>query len=285
LGRSGIEIRGMTGDDADFCLDLLRIVGWGNTRGDFERMMHYEPGGCFVAAVDGVDVGMVASIDYGAVGWVGNLIVRPGLRGRGVGALLMEEAIHHLRERGVESVCLDSVPLAIPLYRRLGFKEVQPSLRFTGEGQPLESEHAKRMRPSDLPEVAELDGRIFGASRDRVLKRVFEDFPETCFVARVGGTLTGFIMAKEGEGFHRIGPWICDPDRADVAEDLLRRLMDELAGEKLWAGVLGGNPASAEILGACGFSHVSTSLRMCLGRCESLGDVVGQFGLGGPDKG
>jgi GNAT superfamily N-acetyltransferase len=275
----------MTGDDADFCLGLLRIMGWGNTRGDVERMMHYEPGGCFVAAVDGVDVGMAASIGYGAVGWMGNLIVSPDQRGRGVGARLMEEAIRHLRESGVESVCLDSVPKAIPLYKRLGFRDVQPSLRFTGEGKPLESEHAERMKPSDLSDVVELDGRVFGAPRGRVLRRVFEDFPETCFVARAGGTLTGFIMAKEGEVFHRIGPWVCDPERADVAEDLLRRLMDEQAGERLWAGVLGGNPASAEILGACGFSHVSTSLRMCLGRCEPFGDVAGQFGLGGPDKG
>ena len=275
----------MTADDVDFCLGLLRIVGWGNTREDVERMMHYEPDGCFVAAVDGVDAGIVASIGYGAVGWVGNLIVSPDLRGRGVGALLMEEAIRHLRESGAESVCLDSVPMAIPLYRRLGFRDVQPSLRFTGEGRQLEYRHAERMRPSDLSDVTELDRSVFGAPRGRVLRRVFEDFPETCFVARVGSDLTGFIMAKEGEGFHRIGPWICDPKRTDVAEDLLRCLMDELAGERLWAGVLGGNPASVDILRALGFSHVSTSLRMCLGHCESFGEVTWQFGLGGPDKG
>jgi GNAT superfamily N-acetyltransferase len=275
----------MTADDVEFCLGLLRIVGWGNTREDVKRMVHYEPDGCFVAAVDGVDAGIVASIGYGAVGWVGNLIVSPDRRGRGVGALLMEEAIRHLRESGAESICLDSVPMAIPLYRRLSFRDVQPSLRFTGEGRQLEYRHAERMRPSDLSDVTELDRGVFGAQRGRVLRRVFEDFPETCLVARAGGDLKGFIMAKEGEGFHRIGPWICDPERTDVAEGLLRRLMDELAGERLWAGVLEGNPASAEILSACGFSHVSTSLRMCLGHCESFGEVAWQFGLGGPDKG
>ena len=49
FSRLGVEIREMRKDDVDFCLSLLRIVGWWNTREEVERMMHHEPNGCFVA--------------------------------------------------------------------------------------------------------------------------------------------------------------------------------------------------------------------------------------------
>jgi hypothetical protein len=91
FSRLGVEIREMRKDDVDFCLSLLRIVGWWNTSEEVERMMHYEPNGCFVAAMEGVDAGIAVSIIYGTISWVENLIVSPEHRGMGVGALLKGE--------------------------------------------------------------------------------------------------------------------------------------------------------------------------------------------------
>ncbi len=233
----GIDIREMTVGDLDFCLEMFRITGWGNTADDFRRMISYEPGGCFVARMGGEDVGMVGSICYGEVGYMGNLIVRPEHRGKGIGAALMNEAMDHLIDSGVKSSRLDAVPMAIPLYERLGFKGESLSLRFTGLASQKGSTGCERMDEMDLPEVSELDLRFFGAPRGRVLRRVHADFPGLCFVAREGSRLVGYIMAKEGEGRTRIGPWICEPGERGLAEKLLHRLMDEVAGSTLWAGV------------------------------------------------
>jgi GNAT superfamily N-acetyltransferase len=161
-----MDIREMTVGDLDFCLEMFGITGGGNTIDDVLRMIFYEPGGCFVASIGGEDVGMVGSIGYGEVGYLGNLIVLPGHRGRGIGAALMKEAIEHLLESGVRSIRLDSVPKAIPLYERLGFKEESLSLRFTGLATETGSTGCGRMRESDLPEVSDLDLRFFGAPRD-----------------------------------------------------------------------------------------------------------------------
>jgi len=117
------------------------------------------------------------------------------------------------------------------------------------------------------------------------LRRVYADFPGLCFVAREGSRLVGFIMAKEGEGQTRIGPWICEPNERGIAENLLHRLMDEVAGSTLWAGVPEGNRVSVEILERNGFISGPSSHRMCHGECGETGRVEGIFGVGGPDKG
>ncbi|MCW3990208.1 MAG: GNAT family N-acetyltransferase [Candidatus Bathyarchaeota archaeon] len=282
---SSVDIREMTAGDLDFCLEMFGITGWGNTADDVRRMISYEPGGCFAASLGGEDVGMVGSIRYGEVGYLGNLIVLPEHRGRGIGATLMKATMGHLLDSGVKSIRLDAVPKAISLYERLGFREESLSLRFTGRASEKGSTGCERMRDSDLPAVLNLDQEFFGAPRGRVLRRVYEDFPGLCFVARQGSRLVGFIMAKEGEGRSRIGPWICEPDEGGIAENLLHRLMDEVAGSMLWAGVPEGNRGSVEILERNGFISGASSHRMCHGEGGETGIIEGIFGVGGPDKG
>jgi len=73
----GLEFRVMTLDDMGVYLRLMEIAGWGNTADDLRRLLHYEPEGCFVVSLEGEDIGMVATTNYGQVGWIGNLVVLP----------------------------------------------------------------------------------------------------------------------------------------------------------------------------------------------------------------
>ena len=281
----GLEFRVMTLDDMGLYLRLMEIAGWGNTADDLRRLLHYESEGCFVASLDGEDVGMVASTDYGEVGWIGNLVVLPEWRSRGIGANLMKVAMSHLLDSGVRSIRLDSVAKSVPLYSRLGFRGEYPSLRFTGKGKHRRVLGIDRMEEPDLPRVIELDGQFSGLDRERMLRRVYGEYPSLCFVARDDGGIAGYIMAKPGEGIYRVGPWICMPERPDLADALLRRLMAEVAGEWIWVGVPSLNSASVEILGENGFERISTSTRMCYGECRPLGNRRGVFGIGAADKG
>ena len=278
-------IRRMVPEDEDFFLELIGLTGWGNTAADFRRMLHYEPGGCFLASREGVNVGMVNSTLYGSVGWIGNLVVHPGHRGGGIGAALMRKALEHLTDSGAASIRLDSVEKAIPLYERLGFRAEYASLRFSGLGTAFDVPDVEKMHASHLERVLDLDARCFGANRGRMLRRVFEDFPAYCFVACEEGGVRGYIMAKRGESNVRIGPWVCEPSRPELAGGLLRRMMDATSGERLWIGVPEGNRASVEILTEHGFSSLPSSLRMCYGECSVMGDPRGRFSIGAPDKG
>jgi len=281
----GLEFRVMTLDDMGVYLRLMEIAGWGNTADDLRRLLHYEPKGCFVASLEGEDVGMVATTNYGQVGWIGNLVVLPERRGRGIGADLMRAAMGHLLDSGVRSIRLDSVAKSVSLYGRLGFRVEYPSLRFMGKGRNHQGQGTDGMEETDLPAVIDLDRGYSGLDRERMLKRVYGDYPGLCFVARDDGRTAGFIMAKPGEGSCRVGPWICDPERPDLARALLRSLMSEVAGGWIWVGVPALNGASVEILGEDGFERISTSTRMCYGECWPLGDGRAVFGIGAADKG
>jgi ribosomal protein S18 acetylase RimI-like enzyme len=277
-------IRVMTIQDIDLALGLFGVAGWGNTRADVERILSYEPRGCFVAGVDGEDVGMVATTSYGHAAWIGNLIAVPEARGMGVGAALMRRAIDHLTASGASSVRLDAVPKAIPLYRRLGFKPEYDSLRFMGEATRHDYEGIESITPGDLPGIRALDTRFTGLDRGKILRRTLHEFPGLCFKAETGGRLIGYIMGKGGHDSFKAGPWICEPGR-DEALGLLNALMGEVAGEGLWVGVPEGNAHSVRILRGLGFRQSPSSLRMCYGDCRVIEDVMGIYGLGAPDKG
>jgi predicted N-acetyltransferase YhbS len=279
------EIRVMTHGDIDFVMRLQEMVGWGNTRADAERSLFYEPRGCFVASVDSVDVGIVNSFIYGDVGFIGNLIVLPEIRGRGVGGALMRRAIERLSSEGAETILLDGVQKAIPLYERLGFKGEYWSLRYSGISFKAPHRGIEPMVREDLEQVARLDRRFFGLDRVQKLRRVQHDFPDLCFKASKGGEVRGYIMAKPGASNVRVGPWICDPKYIQFSELLLNALTSKTEGRRIWIGLSEFNKAAVKIVEGKGYAQMPSSLRMCYGLCKKVEDVLGIFGVGAPDKG
>jgi ribosomal protein S18 acetylase RimI-like enzyme len=277
----------MRPDDLGFALHLVEGEGWGNSRDDFERLLAYEPEGCSIAEEGGEPVGMVTTTSYGKLAWIGCLIVEPEKRGRGIGTELMRQAIGYLRGKGVETIRLDAVQQAVPLYRKLGFVEECRSLRFHGAGSRYAAPDAKPMEPSHLEDVFQLDAYCFGADRSRILRQVLQDFPELCFVSYAQGKLAGYIMAKRMTTGGKIGPWVCRPDRLGrgKAEPLLRAALNALDDQLVNVGVLEDNRASQEILRDYGFREGPWSMRMRLGPDRYGGDPQGIFAIGAAAKG
>jgi len=280
-----ITFHTMTPDDQGFFLGLINMVGWGLTDTDYRRMLAFSPEGIFKATLGGGDVGIVVTVDYGEMAWIGNLIVVPEMRGRGIGEALMRRAMEHLEGRGVRTIRLDGVQKAIPLYRRLGFRDEYWSLRYTGRASRSPDAYAEPMRKSDLDAVTELDEAFFKGRRGHLLRWVYDRFPDLCFASWKDGELTGFIMAKDGSDSLKVGPWICRPGYEAVAETLLRSLMNMRVGEDVWVGCPEGNRSGVAVLERNGFMSLPCSLRMCYGDCGMREDVEGIYGLGGPDKG
>ena len=280
-----ITFHTMTPDDQGFFLGLINMVGWGLTDTDYRRMLAFSPEGIFKATLGGEDVGIVVTVDYGEMAWIGNLIVVPDMRGRGIGEALMRRAMEHLEGRGVRTIRLDGVQKAIPLYRRLGFRDEYWSLRYTGRASRSPVAYAEPMRKSDLDAVTVLDEAFFKGRRGHLLRWVYDRFPDLCFASWKDGELTGFIMAKDGSDSLKVGPWICRPGYEAAAETLLRSLMNMRVGEDVWVGCPEGNRSGVAVLERNGFMSLPCSLRMCYGDCGVREDVEGIYGLGGPDKG
>lgn len=280
-----LKIRTMVSKDFGFARHLTETVGWNYSIDDFERLLYYEPEGCFVAEQNGEPVGIVTTTTYGKLAWVGSLIVLEHYRGRGVGSELTKHAIRYLKTKGVETIRLDAVPKAIPLYKRLGFKEEYDSLRFTGTGQKMTCQRVSKMENKDLESVVRFDIRFFGANRERVLRRVYKDFQDLCFVSFTDGKLTVYMMAKRGLNEIKVGPWICDPKHIEIAEELLKAILNEAKGMKMWVGIPGGNKKGVNILKKYGFVDEPKSVRMYRGKRDYVGLVDGVFGIGAPEKG
>jgi len=160
-----LTFRKMKKSDFSFFMNLMDIVSWGMTLRDFERILRFSPEGCFITEQDRKKVGMVVTTNYGDIAWIGNLVVIPKFRGKGIGAELMLYAMDYLKTCGVKTIKIDGVQLAILLYRRLGFSDEYWSLRYLGVAKPHMENLSKQMKSSDLDEIAALDLKVFKAPR------------------------------------------------------------------------------------------------------------------------
>jgi len=267
---------------------------WGYERRDIERCWQYQPKGCFIAEFDNKPIGHVFSISYGKMGWIGLLIVKEEHRQKGVGALLMQTAMDYLQKIGVETIRLEAVEKAVPLYKRLGFNEEFDSLRFNKllkqrEILALIGEKVtiQRMREKDLANLARFDSKYFGANRPRVLQSLYKDSPGTCFLAKEKQDLVGYIMSRKVSAIHRIGPWVCAKQNPRAACDLLVACINAIEEKEteLRIGMPAPNADGTKLMEKLSFQLVGKSIRMVWGKHKHKGDIVGIFGIAGPEKG
>lgn len=283
-----LAIRGMTPADIPFAAACTAFEGWGSeTAAEFEDYLAFQPAGALLAQVDGQRVGICVATAYGRDGFVGELIVIPEWRGHGVGRMLLEHAIQLLHAHGVQSIYLDGVRAAVPLYERLGFRKVCQSLRFAGRlpagstaGVPI-----RRMRPTDLAQVLALDRSAFGTDRSFFLQQRLARYPELVWVVESDGELASFAFGRRGRERLALGPWLVRPGMA-AAEHLLPAVAAELAGQAVSIGVLESNPRAARLLEQLQLeAHPAPPWRMVLGPNSGLGSSPQLYAIGSAAKG
>ena len=289
-----VSIRLWTEGDIDYVVESVQREGWGHTRRDVERCWLYEPDGCFIAEAGGRRVGHVFSIRYDSAGWIGLLIVDPREREKGIGRMLMQNAISYLQKSGAETMRLEAVERAVPLYRRLGFKEEFDSLRFKRKvdqiNAPKRTKEAEMlggvrlMQKDEIETVASFDSRYFGANRQRVLRSLCEDNPQLCFIAEKKGNTSGYIMARKVREAHWIGPWISED--SETAEGLFLVCVGALGDEtELRLGMPAPNNDGVTLMEKLDFELTGKSVRMVLGERQHAVHASGVYGIGGPEKG
>jgi ribosomal protein S18 acetylase RimI-like enzyme len=263
--------------------------GPGNFERDANRMMDYEPEGCFIAEIGRLATGYVFSVSYGKLGTIGMLRVGYKYRGKGIGTLLMRRAINYLSERGVEQITLDSNKDAYDLYKKLGFNHECNSLRYEvkahklSEQTPFQVEHIGK---SQITQIIEFDSKFFGANRRKVLLQMYEDAPELSFWVGGKSGVLGYLLCQSRSDGYRVGPWVCDPKDPQVARALLSTIINSVnSNKKLCVSVLDTNIQAIQLLETYGFKKRSKSYRMYLGKKVYNDMANGIFGIGGPEKG
>ncbi len=285
---SGMRIRPMTSADLPFAAECTRREGWVSEGRDlFEGFLANDPEGCVIAEAAGAAIGMCVATSYGPWGFVGELIVLPEHRGRGLGRHLLDHAVTGLRARGARCVLLDGVPQAVSLYERAGFRRICRSLRFVGRPaartkpeprpdrrRPVRAEPGPRraarwrpMRAEDLDEVAALDRTVFGGDRRFFLERRFHAAPHLCRVLQADNRLGGYAVTRTYEGGMMVGPWVQDR-RLEAGANVVVEL-----ARVVGATDRGARDESARVAGAT--DHGAATDRGAASEPQDRGVVVG----------
>ena len=140
-------------------------------RGDqwVSRTHHYletDPGGCWVAELDGEMVGFATSFTRELMWILASYAVRPRLQGHGIGKVLLVAAMHHGRGclRAMLSASAD--PRAVRRYRAAGFS-LHPQMHLAGEVDRSAIPIVEKVRDGsagDFELMDSIDRRVRGAA-------------------------------------------------------------------------------------------------------------------------
>jgi GNAT superfamily N-acetyltransferase len=211
-----IKVRELQESELEFAKSLTDGEEWGNSIEDWQRLLRIS---IPLVAHEGDELlGVTTAFDYGNLGMIGNVVVSSKSRGKGVGKVLLKEAMKRLET--CKSVRVHSRMDVALFYKDLGFMAEGMSTVFRLDAsmksfQPFDVESDKNnIVPAESywDEIVAMDLRQFGADRSRFLKELNDYLPQCSFVALgEDDSVKGFIMAKGEDDWYEIGPWIVEP--------------------------------------------------------------------------
>jgi GNAT superfamily N-acetyltransferase len=284
--KAEVSLRALGAGDIAFANQVRSLAGWNQTEHDWRGYLAYEPAGCFIAEVGGQPAGTATTIRYGdRFGWIGMVLVHPDQRRHGVGTQLLRHCIAYLQRAGVSSIKLDATPMGKKVYVPMGFVDEYEISRYEGVMPPAAgaADNVSAFTSADVEAVAKFDAPVFGADRAKVIASLRGRNPDWCFVARKGGDISGYLIARQGASAVQIGPWIaCD---SVTAENLWRAVSARIAGKRTFVDVPAPNSAGVALMQRNGFTVQRTLTRMFFGQNTHPGTPGQIYSTGGPEKG
>ena len=274
---SNLKLRNMQFSDLDFMVELFNSLGWTTTRQDVETLLSYDPYGCFVAELEGKQVGTVTSTKYSHFGWIGMLLVKEAFRRKRIGTSLMQCAIHYLSKSGISTIRLEADPPGLPLYRMLDFRTECDSLQWFREGPTISKPKGVRLATlNDIQLNLPLDRRAFGDNRHQLLSRFFES---SLFTLVLDDTPeSGVLMVRRSSQGTIFGPFIAKS--MDVAEKLLQAGLSLQKSQTVLVGIPSTHQEAISLLSQYGFECKNVLCRMYLGITPKKGDSRLEYGIG-----
>lgn len=189
-------------DDISVFLELAAAEGWLADPWEFAFLLRVFPQGCLcMRDGDGKAIAFVTALQHETSGWIGNLIVAEGGRGRGLGEALFSKALEALHGSGVRTVWLTASKMGRPLYERHGFRTVDSIVRWVGNGRQRHPLHAQSLAgPAAPASITSIDCQCWGDRRALLLAAAMDR----------GRTLheeSGFLVVQPCGEAQQFGPF------------------------------------------------------------------------------
>ena len=283
-----LRIKAMRTADIPYAIRLSNQEKWGITRADFTRILHMDSKGSFVASLGGWRVGLATTTSYGyRLGWIGNVIVDQGFRGRHIGQRLVQSAVEYLQRKRIAHIALYCFNNNVRFYRKLGFKEDAPFVRL--QRKPTPFLNATRSTPPStavsLSDLLRADKKAFGADRSRLIRTVLRTKAGWYEGISNGPSATSYLLVKRYKEMYEFGPWVCINSPKDLPKELLHLAMTKTTGKPIELSCLRSHHSSLRLLKDAGFKVTNHGHRMYLTQSVKIGNDDASYALGFLDKG
>lgn len=260
--HAGVRLGRLTPGDVPAAARLSAGVGWNQDEADWARLLAVNPEGGFAAWLGDELVGTATLVRHGdLLAWLGMVIVREDVRGRGVAGRLVEAALAGLSPPPGGAVGLDATELGAPVYLRRGFEAVAPIDRWVGVLRTLSgaSPSVRQAGPGDQEALARLDAAATGVDRRRLLERLLAEPGTAVLVAEAGGRAVAYAALRGGRERLHVGPVVAADEAA--CEAVLDAVAERAAGREAFVDAVRA-PWRAQVLERRGLSVARSLQRM-----------------------
>ena len=269
-----ISIRALNAAEIQLAVDWAAAEGWNPGLSDAACFGAVDPAGFLVAERDGEPAAVISVVNYDArFAFLGFYIVRPDLRGRGIGLRLWQAGLAHA---GGRTVGLDGVTAQQANYARQGFAFAYRNIRFAGT--PAEGEAGGTVDLASLPlaSITASDARVFPAPRTAFLKAWIGTPGHVGRALLRGGELAGWGVVRPARQGWKIGPLVAQDEAA--AEAVFRALRAAAGGAPLVLDVPEPNAAALALARRHGLAPVFETARMYTGPIRPV-DLARIYGV------
>ena len=275
---SAYACRPMRPEEAGLALDWAAVEGWNPGLQDAAAFTAADPEGFWLGTLDGQPAACISAVRYDAgFGFVGFYIVRPELRGEGLGLALWQAALAQL---GGRCVGLDGVLAQQDNYRKSGFTLAHRNIRFGSEAPvaPVQEPGIAIVPAGDIPfdAVAAYDRICFEAPRASFLRQWLALPGHAALAALRDGALAGYAALRPCRNGSKIGPLFADD--AAVARTLFAAAMQRRPTGPVFLDVPETNRPGVALAEAAGMAPVFETARMYT-RTPPATDLAKVFGV------
>ncbi|MBU1275988.1 MAG: GNAT family N-acetyltransferase [Proteobacteria bacterium] len=254
-----LTVRPMSLDEVQtLAVPWAAAEGWNPGPNDGAVFFAADPQGFFVAEAGGEPLGCISAVNYGdAYCFLGFFLVRPEVRGQGIGMAMSQAALAHAGER---IMGLDGVVAQQDNYRSAGFELAFKSVRYARPGGGEDPGGTVDLAALPLDLMLAYDTAHFPAPRPEFLRGWLAMPGATALGVMQGGELAGYgVMRPCQEGF-KIGPLFAAGPRE--ARALYLALAARAPGATVYLDAPHNNPAAVELARELGMEPVFETARM-----------------------